>query len=113
MANFTQGSLYIEEHFSGFQTLWVDYCDIVYANVPTTTLFAIREVNATSKRDQFLMKLQPDFEISHSNLMNCHPVPSLDACLSELLHEEERIITQAAMDHQATVSAPVFMTYAV
>ena len=38
MANFTQGSLSIEEYFSGFQTLWADYCDIVYANVPTTAL---------------------------------------------------------------------------
>ena len=57
MANFTQDSLSIEEYFSGFQTLWVDYCDIVYANVPTTALSAVREVHATSKRDQFLMKL--------------------------------------------------------
>ena len=39
------------------------------------------------------MKLRPDFEIARSNLMNCHHVPSLDACLSELLREEQRIIT--------------------
>ena len=38
MTNFTQGSLSIEEYFSGFQTLWADYCDIVYVNVPTTAL---------------------------------------------------------------------------
>ena len=93
MANFTQGSLSIEEYFSGFQTLWADYCDIVYANVPTATLSIVREVHATSKRDQFLMKLRPDFEIAHSNLMNRHPVPSLDVCLSELLREEQRIVT--------------------
>ena len=93
MANFTQGSLSIEKYFSGFQTLGVDYCDIVYANVPTTTFSAVREVHATSKRDQFLMKLRPDFEIARSNLMNRHPVPSLDACLSELLREEQRIVT--------------------
>ena len=40
-ANFTQGSLSTEEYFSGFQTLWVDYCNIVYANVPTATLSAV------------------------------------------------------------------------
>ena len=80
MANFTQGSLSIEEYFSGFQTLWADYCDIVYANVPTIVLSAVREVHATSKRDQFLMKLRPDFEIARSNMMNRHPVPSLDRC---------------------------------
>ena len=110
MINFTQGSLSIEKYFSGFQTLWADY--IVYANVPTATLSAVREVHATSKRDQFLMKLQLDFEIARSNLMNRHPVPSLDACLSELLREEQRIVTQAAMEHRATISAPVSVAYA-
>ena len=112
MTNFTQGSLFIEEYFSGFQTLWVDYCDIVYANVLTTSLSAVREMHATSKRDQFLMKLRPDFEIARSNLMNRHHVPSLDACLSELLGEEQRIVTQAAIEHRATVSAPVSLAYA-
>ena len=112
MANFTQGSLSIEEYFSGFQTLWADYCDIVYPNVPTTTLSVVREVHATSKRDQFLMKLRLEFEIARSNLMNRHPVPSLDACLSELLHEEQRIVTQATIEHRATISAPVSLAYA-
>ncbi|KAA8525327.1 hypothetical protein F0562_007182 [Nyssa sinensis] len=112
MANFTQGSLSIEEYFSGFQTLWADYCDIVYAKVPTAALSAVQEVHATSKRDQFLMKLRLDFEIARSNLMNRHPVPSLDACLSELLREEQRIVTQAAMEHRANVSAPVSVAYA-
>jgi hypothetical protein len=45
-------------------------------------------------------------------MMNCHPVPSLDACLSELLCEEQRIVTQAAMEHRENVSAPVFVAYA-
>ncbi|RVX06706.1 hypothetical protein CK203_029495 [Vitis vinifera] len=85
MANFTQGSLSIEEYFSCFQTLWTDYSNIVYANVPVATLSTVQAVHATSKRDQFLMKLRPDFEIARSNLMNRHPVPSLDAYLSELL----------------------------
>ena len=68
-------------------------------------------MHATSKRDQFLMKLRPDFEIARSNLMNRHPVPSLDAYLSELLCEEQRIVTQATMEHQANVSAPIFVAY--
>ena len=58
------------------------------------------------------MKLRPDFEIALSNLMNRHPVPSLDACLSELLSEEQRIITQATMECRANVSAPVSVAYA-
>ncbi|KAA8531359.1 hypothetical protein F0562_006068 [Nyssa sinensis] len=84
MANFTQGSLSIEEYFSGFQTLWADYSDIVYANVPIAALSAVQAVHATSKRD---------FEIAWSNLINRAFVPSLDACLSELLREEQRLLT--------------------
>ncbi|RVW68103.1 Retrovirus-related Pol polyprotein from transposon RE1 [Vitis vinifera] len=68
-------------------------------------------MHATSKRDQFLMKLRPNFEIARSNMMNRHPVPSLDACLSELLLEQ-RIVTQATMEHRANVSAPVSVAYA-
>ncbi|KAJ9703102.1 hypothetical protein PVL29_004745 [Vitis rotundifolia] len=93
------------EYFSGFQTLWTDYSDIVYANVPVATLSVVQVMHTISKRDQFLMKLRPDFEIARSNLMNRHLVPSLDACLSELLHEEQRIVTQATMEHRANISA--------
>ena len=45
-------------------------------------------------------------------MMNHHLIPSLDACLSELLREEQRIVTQATMKHWANVSAPVFVAYA-
>jgi hypothetical protein len=58
------------------------------------------------------MKLRSDFETARSNMMNCHPIPSLDTCLSELLREEQRIVTQTAMEHQANVNAPVFVAYA-
>ena len=98
--------------FFGFQTIWIDYSDIVYANVPTTAISVVQAVHVTIKRDQFLMKLRPDLEITRSNLMNRHPIPSLDACLSELLREEQRIVTQATMKHWANVSAPIFVAYA-
>jgi len=112
MTNFTQGSLSIEEYFSGFQNLWANYSDIVYPNVPAAALSVVQAVHETSKRDQFLMKLRSDFETVRSNLMNRHPVPSLDACLSELLREEQCIVTQAAMEHRANVIAPVSVAYA-
>jgi len=57
------------------------------------------------------MKLRSDFETARSNLMNHHLVPSLDACLNELLREEQCIITQAAMKHKANVSAPISVAY--
>ncbi|RVX14988.1 hypothetical protein CK203_007683 [Vitis vinifera] len=112
MANFTQGSLSIEEYFSGCQTLWTDYSDIVFANVPTITLSVVQAMHVTNKRDQFLMKLRPNFEIAWSNMMNCHPVLSLDACSSELMLEEQRIITQATMEHHANGTAYHASTYA-
>ena len=112
MSNFTQGSLSIEEYFSSFQTLWTNYFDVVYANVLAAVLSTVQAVHATSKRDQFLMKLCPDFEIARSNMMNRHLVPSLDGCLSELMREKQRIVTQATMEHRANVSALVSVAYA-
>ncbi|RVW39001.1 putative mitochondrial protein [Vitis vinifera] len=44
------------------------------------------------------MKLRPDFEIAQSNMMNHHPISSLDACLSELLREEQHVVTQVTMN---------------
>ena len=44
--------------------------------------------------------------------MNCHPVPSLNACLSGLLREEQCIVTQAAMAFRAPISAPIYVAYA-
>ncbi|KAJ9670991.1 hypothetical protein PVL29_027124 [Vitis rotundifolia] len=94
--NSARRSLSIEEYFSGFQSLWIDYSDIVYANVPAVALSAVQAVHAISKRDQFLMKLQPEFEIARFNMMNRHP----------------RIVTQTTMEHRANVSALVSVAYA-
>ncbi|XP_052303573.1 uncharacterized protein LOC112326270 isoform X2 [Populus trichocarpa] len=52
------------------------------------------KVHEQSKRDQFLMKLRFEFEITRSNLMNRDPFPSLDVCFGELLREEQRLLTQ-------------------
>ncbi|KAG6713515.1 hypothetical protein I3842_05G157000 [Carya illinoinensis] len=47
-----------------------------------------KAVHEQSKRDQFLIKLRLEFEATRSNLINRDPVPSLDVCFGELLHEE-------------------------
>ncbi|RVX03762.1 Germanicol synthase [Vitis vinifera] len=82
--------------------MW-NYLHTVYNQDNSTRCFQLEYemVHATSKQDQFLMKLQPDFEIARFNLMNGHPIPSLDACLSELLHEDQCIVTQATMEHRS------------
>jgi hypothetical protein len=50
MANFAQGSLSIKEYFSGFQSLWNEYSDIVHADVPAEALAAVIKVHESSKR---------------------------------------------------------------
>ncbi|XP_015160344.1 uncharacterized protein [Solanum tuberosum] len=62
IANYSQGGLSIHDYFSGFQNLWAEFTDIVYAKIPTESLSLIQAVHEQSKRDQFLMKLRSNFE---------------------------------------------------
>ena len=65
-------------------------------------LIVIRDLQASSQRDQFLMKLRNEYESIRSALMNRTPLPSLDVCLNELLREEQRISTSAHLAQQKT-----------
>ncbi|XP_049365715.1 uncharacterized protein LOC125830578 [Solanum verrucosum] len=94
IANYSQGGLSIQDYFYGFQNLWAEFTDIVYAKIPTESLLVIQTVHEQSKRDQLLMKLRSDFESVRSNLMNHDLSPSLDVCFRELLREEQRFVTQ-------------------
>ena len=62
---------------------------MVYATVPAASLAAVQAVHEQSQRDQFLMKLRPEFEGTRSSLMNRDSSPSLDVCFGELLREEQ------------------------
>ena len=112
MANFTQGSLSIKEYFSSFQNLWIEYSNIIYVGISDEALSVVQKVHETSKRDQFLMKLRSDFEVTRFNLMNHDLVPTLDACLIELLQEEQHITTQAVVEHKTNTSSLLNMAYA-
>ena len=68
--------------------------DIVYEIVPSEGLVVVQSVHETRKRDQFLMKSRGDFQPVTSNLMNRNPVPQMDMCIVELLHDEQRLVTQ-------------------
>jgi len=111
IAIFQQDSLSISDFYSHFLNLWAEYTDIVYENLPAEGLTSVQQVHETTKRDQFLMKLRSDFEGLRSNLMNRATVPSLDACLNELLREEQRLLTQTTLEQQQSKSFPV--AYAV
>ena len=42
IANYSQGNLSIQDYFSGFQSLWAEFVDIVYAKVPTESFCCSR-----------------------------------------------------------------------
>jgi hypothetical protein len=93
ISNYSQYNLSIQDYYSGFQNLWAEYTNIIYAKIPAESLSVVQQVHEQSKRDQFLMKLLSEFEITRSNLMN-RAFPSLDVCFGELLLEEQRDTTK-------------------
>ncbi|KAJ8766133.1 hypothetical protein K2173_021650 [Erythroxylum novogranatense] len=112
MSNFCQGNLSIEEYYYGFLNLWSEYSGIIYAKVPKEILGSLQDVHEVSMRDQFLMKLRPEFEVARAGLLNRAPVPSLDLCLRELLREEQRLATQATLGTFKGSSEVVNVAYA-
>ena len=51
ISNYVQGNLSIQDYYSGFQNLWVEYIDNIYAQIPTESLSIIQQVHEQSKRD--------------------------------------------------------------
>jgi len=57
------------------------------------------------------MKLRPEFEIVRGALLNRNLVPTLDTCVGELLREEQRLLSQGTISHDAFISEPVPIAY--
>jgi hypothetical protein len=112
IANYIQGDLSVQDYYSGFLTLWNDYSDLVTAKVSAEGLVSVQHVHRTSQRDQFLMKLRPEFESIRASLVNRDPVPTLEACFGELLREEQRLNTQNLMEQSRIASNIVSVAYA-
>jgi hypothetical protein len=45
IASYTQGNLSIQEYFYGFQNLWGEFSDVVYAKVPAGSIFVVQVVH--------------------------------------------------------------------
>ncbi|KAF5469242.1 hypothetical protein F2P56_013330 [Juglans regia] len=112
IAMFQHGSLSIQDYYSAFLTLWHEYTALVTADVPVAALSTIQTLHETSRRDQFLMKLGPEYESIRSSLLNRSPVPSLDICFGELLREEQRLSTQAILEQSHGSSGMATVAYA-
>ena len=112
IAMFQHGSLSIQDYYSAFLTLWHEYADLVTADVPIAALSTIQTIHATTRRDQFLMKLRSEYESVRSSLLNRSPVPSLDICFGELLREEQRLSTQAILEQSHGSSGKAIVAYA-
>lgn len=69
-----------------------------------TNVLVIHDI---SKDDHFLMKLQSDHENTCTNLINHHPLPALDVCFSELIHEEH-LLTHTTPAHEKLTTLMVF-----
>jgi hypothetical protein len=110
IAMFQHGSLSIQDYYSAFLTLWQEYAALVTAEVPVAALSTIQTLHATTQRDQFLMKLRPEYESVRSSLLNRSPVPSLDVCFGELLREE-RLSTQAILEQSHGSSGPATVAF--
>ena len=75
-------------------------------------LASLQAVHEVSRRDQFLMKLRPEFEATWAGLLNRDAVPCLDVCFGELLCAEQRLATQAAIGAAGGSSKIVNVAYA-
>jgi len=75
LSTLQQDSLSISDFYSRFTNLWTKYTDIVYTGLPFEGLSSVQSVHETTQRDQFLMKMRPEFEGTRSNLMNREFVP--------------------------------------
>ncbi|XP_031265933.1 uncharacterized protein LOC116124354 [Pistacia vera] len=49
IASYTQGDLSIQDYFSGFNNIWGEFTDIIYAKVPEDSLSVVQEIHAQSK----------------------------------------------------------------
>lgn len=100
IANYTQGSLSIQDYFYEFQNLWSEFSNIVCATIPKESLINVLAVHKARKCDQFLMKLRSNLKNVHSNLINCHPPSTMDDYFSDLLREEQRLLTQSTLEQE-------------
>nr|CAN62271.1 hypothetical protein VITISV_010713 [Vitis vinifera] len=83
-----------------------------HTNVPIAVLSTIQTIHATTQRDQFLMKLCPEYESVHSSLLNRSTVLCLDIFFGELLREEQCLSTQAILEQSHGSSGTATVAYA-
>lgn len=49
IATYSQGGLSVQDYFSGFQNLWAEFADIVYAKIPAESLSIIQAVHEQAR----------------------------------------------------------------
>ena len=86
--------------------MWSEYDEIKFATVSEALLPELLTLHQNSHRDQFLMKLRPEFKTVRSNLMSRASLPSLDDYLQELL-QEECLVTKTFMEQLQSAEAPL------
>jgi len=90
---YNQGQKSVQNYYSGFMTLWLEYNSILYSKVSGDSLVTIKELQEQNMRDQFLMKLRPEFEPVRRQIMAQKPIPTLTECFREIMREEHSMVT--------------------
>lgn len=68
----------------------------------------IEKLKNERKVMQSLMKLQLDYEVLRADILNRGTKPDMDSVLSELLHQEISILTQATLQGKKEVKSIFF-----
>ena len=53
LSHFVQGTMSIQEYYSHFVRLWIDYTEIIYSSLPDASITVVQDIHSTSQRDQF------------------------------------------------------------
>jgi len=81
--------------------LWLEYNSILYSKVPSAALVTVQELQEHNMRDQFLMKLRPEYEPIRRQLMARSPIPTLTECFREIMREEQTMFTRSSIEEAA------------
>ncbi|XP_060182798.1 uncharacterized protein LOC132612710 [Lycium barbarum] len=103
-----KGDKDIQSYYSGLMAMWSEQDQSFGGNLSSTGLKEVMLEKKKTRVLQYLMKLRPDFEPIRANILNRETLLDIDVGFGELIREETRINTQAAMDLSNTVDTAMY-----
>ncbi|CAN0898571.1 Retrovirus-related Pol polyprotein from transposon RE1 [Linum grandiflorum] len=97
LANLTQGEQTINQYYMAATRLWTELDLLKASKLTATEEAAVLKKRRKSRTLQFLMKLRPEFESVHAQLLSSDDL-DIDKVLGELSRVEIRLCTQTKLD---------------